>query len=1150
MSQVDYGGTNTSVIGYTDVWVNSTGVPLPSGRNQMFDGTTVCQVVSLGAYVSGRSAARNISLSMGGNSTGTFSVGSASSAAYTGQAGCSYLTNGGTSTFQINSSGSFYYGRGGSGNTHDNNGLNRTDGSLFVQQSYVSAPTPPTAPGVSPSGATGASVVWSVPSDNGDGAISGYRLQYSTDNTFATGVTSVEVGNVLSYVVTGLTPGATYYFRVQAENSATVAYGSWSLSSTTVSLLIGTAPSAPTAPAAHAYAGRLEVDWTSPGGTISNFVVDLSTDNFATVLSTTTFASTASAGTITGLTPGTLYYARVRAVNVVGASPNSTVVSATIPARNALSLVRGAAVDISGGYQVELRSDGANSPTITLGYIPIGSSAFTAIATIALGGTSANHAAVGGLRNLALVADPTGSLYVIGRRGDDGSTVLVKYFARTAPAVWGAPRATSQALPNTGDSLIEFAATYVAGTGLSPVASIMLLARRAGTLGAGSLSYALLSVAWIQATGGTQLFIASGSDPAFLGTPPTVGSNTGTVDVAPLVAGGTRLALLGNSWGIVDVINGVITAVVADSNGANSVGIGWARILGVSSTAFALFTVTTGGVLSWAYYSTSGSLLGSGTYAAANAFGGAFTDQWDVYENTVANVATVYYVTSTAGARSLSSINVSPATYAAAAAVALTAALGSASTTNSSLRVPEGYNDERQTTVSAANLNGSTKTVASFSDTNGNVAPNAPSLVVTSGFDATQPFIFAWTPSDPNPADSQFDYEIQVQRVSDNVNLVATGQVASAVTNYTMAANVLANAVAYRWCVRTTDALGVVGAWSAYSAFTTSAIGTLTITSPATDDVAGVNTSSVPIVWTYSQVNGYTQTQRRVLVTRTSDGAILSDTTMQASTVGNYTITGLLSDTEYAVQVSIITNAPGTPTVTQTRLVTPSFAAPDTPTVTITPGASTLTVAIGNPTPTGSRPSVLENDLYRRLTGSGAAFVRVAVLPVNGAYVDHAVASGTSYDYQVITISTAVPATSVEVLAVGVAPALMGAWIYDPTNPAGESQYAYANKRTETLTIATAVTKLQGRVNPIVEYGVDEEVDIAANLTIPLDGNHDAAVQWIRQLYANRRIFMYRDNRGRRQWSAISTPPVITDATHGGSEVALVLTQVDYSEAV
>ena len=328
--------------------------------------------------------------------------------------------------------------------------------------------------------------------------------------------------------------------------------------------------------------------------------------------------------------------------------------------------------------------------------------------------------------------------------------------------------------------------------------------------------------------------------------------------------------------------------------------------------------------------------------------------------------------------------------------------------------------------------------------------------------------------SGPNPQDVGSAYEVQVQRVSDSVNLVATGSTAGTATSYVVAANTLTNPIAYRWRVRTTDALGSVGAWSAYSAFTTSAIGTLTITAPTPDNVATVNTSNVPFSWTYSQVNSYTQTSYRVIVTKTSDSSAVSDTGVVTSSAQSVTLAGLLSGVGYTATLSIVTTAPGAPTVTAVRLITPSYAQPDVPTFTAIPQTTYIAITVANPTPTGSRPTVLSNDLYRRVTGT-LAWVRIAKLATNGSYSDHAVASSVSYDYYVNAIANALPVTTTtSTVAAAAGPALIGTWLYDPKSGT-ESSFLYVSARTEKLAIVTAKTALHGRVNPLVDFGAQEE---------------------------------------------------------------------------
>lgn len=152
------------------------------------------------------------------------------------------------------------------------------------------------------------------------------------------------------------------------------------------------------------------------------------------------------------------------------------------------------------------------------------------------------------------------------------------------------------------------------------------------------------------------------------------------------------------------------------------------------------------------------------------------------------------------------------------------------------------------------------------------------------------------------------------------------------------------------------------------------------------------------------QADSYTQTQRRVRVIRVSDSVALSDTTMQASTVANYTVTALPTDVPLRIEVSIATNAPGTPTITANRLLTTSYGAPMAPLVALTLGESYVSVSITNPAPTGSRPEVIRNDVERRRAGS-VAFVRIASVGYGGTYLDRAVASQDIYEYRVTGVS-------------------------------------------------------------------------------------------------------------------------------------------------
>lgn len=1009
MGTVNYpgGATPTVSTGYNldanNVYSDS--VAIPAGRLAA-SGQGPVLLTAASAFMAGRGASRTAYLKVGTAETAGFTIASGSSAAATGSRALSLLVaNGASLRVECRANGAYYFGRGGSGSTIKASDGFTWAGRLSGTVAYVEVPSAPLAPAATPDpGAASVTLSWAAPSSDGGSAVTGYRVEYGTDPALAAATVGT-VGAVLSTVISGLTPGLTYYFRVAALNAVTAAASTWSVPSSIVSAFLGSAPDAPTALAATAGLGHVALTWAAPvddgGVALTGYRVEWSTSaGFAGALSRTVGASALGA-TITDLAPATLYYFRVYAINSIGDSPASASDSETTAARGALELVRGASVHVSGGVQVELRSDGAASPTVTLGYIAFGTgSAFVSIATLPIGATAADFAAPGGRRNFALMADDSGHLFVIGRRGDDASAVLVKRYARSASTTWAASGALSGSLADTGDSLVDFAAAFAPGSGGSPRPSALMLARRAGSVGAGSVSFGTIDLAAVAASSGS-LFIASGDDPSFLPSAPVAAAaNSGVLDVAPVTSGGSRFALVAGGWAVADVANGVVTSVAKAAGGTATAG-PWARVLGVSSSAFMLLTVSAG-ALAWAVISTAGATLGSGSYAAANAAGADFADDWDAYLDRAAAVVTVYYLADTGSTRTLEAIDVSPTTYAASAAVVLTSALGAVSSTNDAVRVPQGFVDERRVVVASANLASGAKSTAAYVDTSGNIAPDAPALVEKAGFDASLAQVFDWAFGDDNTVDAQTAYELTVERVSDSVAVVSTGKVTSGTASRTIAGGTIANGQSYRWRVRTYDELDVVGAWSSWDTFTASALGNLTITTPAADNPAGLDSSSVLIEWSFAQGDGYLQTQRRVKLVRVADEVTLSDTTMQASTATSYTVPSVPTDTPVRVEVSIVSNAPGTPTVGPvSRLLTTSYGLPMTPTAALTPGEAWVDVAVTNPAPTGSRPAAVLNYIERRETGSGADFVAVGTAAPNATYRDHATRSGVGYDYRV-----------------------------------------------------------------------------------------------------------------------------------------------------
>lgn len=135
------------------------------------------------------------------------------------------------------------------------------------------------------------------------------------------------------------------------------------------------------------------------------------------------------------------------------------------------------------------------------------------------------------------------------------------------------------------------------------------------------------------------------------------------------------------------------------------------------------------------------------------------------------------------------------------------------------------------------------------------------------------------------------------------------------------------------------------------------------------------------------------------------------------------------------------------------------------------------------------------------------------------------------------------------------APTLFGVWVFDPLDPDGtERHYLFADGRTEDIRPDVASIPLAGQVNPLLEFGEGEVVQIALTIFVPFGVSdegftHDELVQWWRDACANRRTINYRDNRGRLYWVGLPAGVKPADG-RVGTAFALTLQRVNYDESV
>lgn len=182
------------------------------------------------------------------------------------------------------------------------------------------------------------SLTWSAPSSNGGLSITDYTIQYSSNGgenwtTFSDGVSTNA-----NTIVTGLTNGTAYIFRVLATNSL----GNGPYSEISSEKVPGRIPNAPTIRFTTAQDSAIQLSWDEPtdngGYGINYYSIRYSSNNGSTwtnypdlILHTSNITNTV----ITGLTNGVTYLIQVRASNNIGSGPYSSSSDPVTPVGNA-----------------------------------------------------------------------------------------------------------------------------------------------------------------------------------------------------------------------------------------------------------------------------------------------------------------------------------------------------------------------------------------------------------------------------------------------------------------------------------------------------------------------------------------------------------------------------------------------------------------------------------------------------------------------------------------------------------------------------------------------------------------------------------------------------------------------------------------------
>ena len=169
------------------------------------------------------------------------------------------------------------------------------------------------------------SLQWSAPASDGGSAITNYKIYRGSSSGTETLLT--QVGNVTSFMDTGVANGSTYWYEVSAVNAAGEGPLSGELSATPQAGV----PGAPSLTAATGGNGSVSLQWSAPasdgGSTITNYKIYRGSSSGTETLLTQVGNVTSFMDT--GVANGSTYWYEVSAVNAAGEGPLSGELSAT-----------------------------------------------------------------------------------------------------------------------------------------------------------------------------------------------------------------------------------------------------------------------------------------------------------------------------------------------------------------------------------------------------------------------------------------------------------------------------------------------------------------------------------------------------------------------------------------------------------------------------------------------------------------------------------------------------------------------------------------------------------------------------------------------------------------------------------------------------
>lgn len=419
---------------------------------------------------------------------------------------------------------------------------------------------------------------------------------------------------------------------------------------------------------------------------------------------------------------------------------------------------------------------------------------------------------------------------------------------------------------------------------------------------------------------------------------------------------------------------------------------------------------------------------------------------------------------------------------------------------------------------------------------------NAPTGLSPSGVarDAAAAIALTWT---HNPADGTPQSKRRVQAKVNAGSYADLVNDTSATSSYTVSAATWTNGDTITWKVATAGENGTLGAYSAESTITLSAVPTVTISAPS----ATYSTSTLTATWVYFQAQSSAQA---TWTANLYDAVGTLIETQSGTTETEVTFAATLEDgATYSVEVTV-TSAAGLTSVADTESFVVTYLPPAAVTIEATydddSGCMVLTIT-GADAEVGVTEEITTVDIQRQIDGGAWVTLATGLVldgdPLTAIIIDTAPTINGSNVYRAVAYS-ALPSSAMS--DEESAPTTEGYWSF---LSAGEGFATIVRAKAmptfqATASLDRALYHFADRPNPVQLDGTAESLSLA--YTAELRGDSSTAQEW-EAMGRTAGIMLWREPTGRRVYVSLGSVQIKRDRAFK-SGVSFSMSEVDYTE--